>query len=526
MRRVLVQLQTFVSFMQDEFDRPAEGSLTDFMSRREGRLFLGEQVDLQALATRYGAPLEVVYLPQITRQVKAMQGWAAQAAQATGFGGVFHYAYATKANYAAEVVRTALAAGAHYETSAAVDVEIAHRLWKEGTLKSDRMLVCNGSKDATYLANILRLRRAGFGQLITVLDDLDEFDYLRAAQMPMQFGVREREAGNRDGRHLGNDRFGLTAAEIEQVVAGLAGTPHALTMYHAMIGSQVEDADHFLATLRTSIAHYCALRQRVPTLRFFNYGGGTPTSGYSLRFSFDYTGFLTLLMEEMQALCAQVGVPVPDLVGEFGRYTVANHSVFLFEVGQVKSGPAGEADWYLLNGSLMVAAPDSVLVPDQKFVILPLEGWEKPVRPVRLGSRWTCDSDDVYPRPGKAPLMLPDTGAGTVLAVCGVGAYQQMISGRGGAHHCLAPEPRRIVIEERNGRLVQRVMAQQSQVDVMRAIGYRRPALAPKPVRPMLPVGAPTLPLPAPVWQRSQAHNDRPRARQRPMPLPAGVAPT
>ncbi len=522
----MVQLQTFVSFMQDEFDRSAEGSLTDFLSRREGRLFLGEQVDLQALASRYGAPLEVVYLPQITRQVQAMNGWAAQAAQVTGYGGAFYYAYATKANYAAEVVRTALAAGAHYETSAAVDVEIAHRLWTEGTLKSDRMLVCNGSKDATYLANILRLRRAGFSQLVVVLDDLDEFDYLRASQIPLQFGVREREAGNRDGRHLGSDRFGLTADEIEQVVAGLAGTPHTLTMYHAMIGSQVEDAGHFLATLRASIAQYCALRQRVPTLRFFNYGGGTPTSGYSLRFEFDYTGFMTLLMEEMHALCAQYNVPVPDLVGEFGRYTVANHSVFLFEVGQVKRGSAGEPDWYLLNGSLMVAAPDSVLVPDQKFVILPLEGWDRPVRPARLGSRWTCDSDDVYPRPGKSPLMLPDTGVGTMLAVCGVGAYQQMISGRGGAHHCLAPEPRRVVIEERNGRLVQRVMAQQSQADVMRLIGYRSPTLVPKPVRPALPAPVRALPPATPLWQRGVVRSERPRPRQRPLPLPAGTAPT
>lgn len=512
--------------MQDEFDRPAEGPLTDFLSRRAGRLFLGGQVDLSALVARHGAPLEVVYLPQITRQVQAMQGWAAQAAQTTGYSGTLHYAYATKANYAAEVVRTALAAGAHYETSAAADVEIAHRLWKEGILHSNRLLVCNGSKDAIYLTNILRLRRAGFSELLVVLDDLDEFDYLRATQLPLQFGVREREAGNRDGQHLGSDRFGLTADEIEQVVAGLAGSAHTLTMYHAMIGSQVEDADHFLTTLRASIVQYCALRQRVPTLRYFNYGGGTPTSGYSLRFAFDYTGFLTLLMEEMRALCAQYDVPVPDLVGEFGRYTVANHSVFLFEVGQVKAGVAGEADWYLLNGSLMVAAPDSVLVPNQKFVILPLEGWDRPLQAVRLGSRWTCDSDDVYPRPGKAPLLLPDTGAGTVLAVCGVGAYQQMVSGRGGAHHCLAPEPRRVIIEERDGRLVQRVVAQQSQANLMRLVGYRSPVSTPKTARQALPAPLRALPPATPMARRSPARGERPRARPQPVVVPAGAAPT
>ena len=34
---------------------------------------------------------------------------------------------------------------------------------------------------------------------------------------------------------------------------------------------------------------------------------------------------------------------MPDLVGEFGRYTVATHSVFLIEVGATKAGAAGEA---------------------------------------------------------------------------------------------------------------------------------------------------------------------------------------
>lgn len=510
----MVKLQTFASFMQSRFHRSAESHLTDFMSRQQGHLMLGGRVDLNVLAARYGAPLEVAYLPQITRQVHAMMGWAAQAARVTSYAGTFLYAYATKANFAADVVRTALEAGAHYETSAAADVEIAHHLWKQGILKSDRLLICNGSKEAHYTDAILRLRRAGYAHVISVLDDLEEFAALRACPLPMQFGLREREAGNRDGAHPGNDRFGLTTAEMNEVIAGLAGTPHAVVMYHAMIGSQVENADHFLATLRASIRNYCQLRQRVPTLRFFNYGGGTPTSGYRLDFEFDYTGFLTLLMEEMRALCAEYQVPVPDLVGEFGRYTVANHSVFLFDVGQVKRGGEGQPDWYLINGSLMVSAPDSVLVPDQRFIILPLEGWDRPLRPVRLGSRRTCDSDDVYPRPGNAPLLLPDSGVGTLIAVCGIGAYQQMISGRGGAHHCLSPEPRRIIFEEKDGRLIQRVDAAQSQAEMMRLIGYQ-PARQP----------APALPLHPPLWAQPTVNRrvKTMRLRQRPLMAPAGI---
>jgi len=216
----------------------------------------------------------------------------------------------------------------------------------------------------------------------------------------------------------------------------------------------------------------------------------------------------------MRALCAEYRVPMPDLVGEFGRYTVANHSLFLFDVGQVKAGAEGQPDWYLINGSLMVSAPDSVLVPDQRFIILPLDGWDRPVRAVRLGSRRTCDSDDVYPRPGNTPLMLPDSGVGTVIAVCGIGAYQQMISGRGGAHHCLSPEPRRIIFEEKEGRLVQRVEAAQSQADMMRLIGYQ-PARQPAPVLPVHP----------PMWapQPASRRAKTLRLRQRPVIAQAGI---
>ncbi|HBY95812.1 MAG TPA: arginine decarboxylase, partial [Chloroflexi bacterium] len=468
----MVQLQTYATYLQNRYNRPLDGPLTDFLTRRNGHLFLGDRIDLNVLAERYGTPLEVAYLPQITAQVHRMQAWADSACQASRYTGSFLYAYATKANFAAEVVQTALEAGAHYETSAAMDVEIAHRLWRAGVLPEERLILANGSKEEQYLRAIRRLRLAGCETIIPVLDDLDEFEALRTCPAPFTFGVRERAAGNRDGRHPGSDRFGLTAEEIDHVASALDGSHHTLAVYHAMIGSQVEDRAHFLDTLRASIDNYCALRHRVPSLRSFNFGGGIPTSGYALDFEFDYEDFLALLMGEIRAACAHHGVPEPDLVGEFGRYTVANHSVYLLEVGKVKAGQAIESDWYLVNGSLMVSIPDSVLVEDQEFLILPLAGWDRPARPVRLAGRRTCDSDDIYPRPSRAPLILPDTGVGTVLAVCGIGAYQQMISGRGGAHHCLSPEARRIVIAERNGHPIWSEVPQQRSAEIMRLLGY------------------------------------------------------
>lgn len=472
--------QTYLDYVQARYGVASEGMVTDFLSRRNGRLLLADQVDLSTLAARYGAPLEVAYCPLITAQVERMRNWAAAAKLQTGYEGSFLYAYATKANFAEEVVRTALNAGAHYETSAAGDVVIAHMLWRQGLLADDRFVICNGSKEEAYIDAIVALRESGCRQVVPVLDDLEELEALLSrCRHPLLLGVRERHpAAVVNPAHPGGERFGLTPGEIVRVVERLRGTPHRLVVYHAMVGSQLEDLDGWMARLEQSAQAYCRLRRAVPSLHMFNFGGGMPTSAYALNFAFDYQAFLTRLMETIAAACAAYDVPQPDLAGEFGRYTVASHSLYLFEIGAVKQGQAGAPPWYLVNGSLMVTLPDSLIVEGQQFIVLPLDEWDTPACPARLAGRRTCDSDDIFPQASQPPLTLPDArlvleeGRPCIIAIFGTGAYQQMISGRGGAHHCLNPEARRIIIEQDGDALVVREVAPQSLGAIMGLLGY------------------------------------------------------
>ena len=92
-----------------------------------------------------------------------------------GYEGQFHYAYASKANAAEEVIRTTLNAGAHHEMSSTVDVEIARLMIAKGLLTPDRMVICNGFKaeGTDYAANIVRLRDE-HTNLIPVVEDLVE----------------------------------------------------------------------------------------------------------------------------------------------------------------------------------------------------------------------------------------------------------------------------------------------------------------------------------------------------------------
>jgi arginine decarboxylase len=508
--------QTYLNYLQDHYGIESDGRLTDFLSRRDGRLLLADQIDLNAMIARYGAPLEIAYCPLITEQIERMLGWAAAARQSAGYTGAFLYAYATKANFAEEVVRTALTSGAHYETSATADVLIAHYLWRQGVLPEDRFIFCNGSKEDAYVDAMVALREAGYTRVVPILDDLRELDALiERCDAPLLLGVRERHAIETvDAAHSGGERFGLTPAEIEQVAARLEGTPHRLVVYHAMVGSQIEDVEGWMARLARSAEAYCRLRRRVPTLQAFNFGGGMPTSAYALDFTFDYQGFLGRLMQELATVCASYDVPQPDIIGEFGRYTVASHSLFLMQVGAVKQGQGTAAPWYLVDGSMMVALPDSLIVDDQQFIVLPLDRWDAPAGAARLAGRRTCDSDDVFPRPSQPPLTLPVDAEGMVVAIFGVGAYQQMISGRGGAHHCLNPEMRRIIIErdaslsgdQSGDALVVREIAPQSLGAIMGLLGYAR--------EPLEPVARP-IPAPAPVERRIAREPARAGARRR-----------
>jgi arginine decarboxylase len=473
----------------------ADGRINDFISLRDGRLIFAGALDLLALVEQHGAPLEVSFCPLIARRIQAMQAIFADTGARSGYRGQFVYAYATKANFAEEVVRTAIAAGANYETSSAYDVRIAHRLWQRGILPGDRFILCNGSKEPAYIDAILDLRQAGFANVVPILDDPDEFAALERCPLPLLLGVRERkDAGDMaEGITYGYDRFGMTPGELEALAGRVAATQHKVIVYHAMVGSQLEDQEYWLREVLESLDGYARLRERLPSLAYFNFGGGMPTGAYDLDFQFDHAAFAERLQRAVAGWCDERGLPHPHLAGEFGRYSVADHGVLIFEVGRLKAGQPGQPPWYLVNGSLMVALPDILIVRGQHFIALPLSHLAAEAGPVVLGGRRTCDSDDFYPREGEPELVLPlvpgdgswgvrARGANAQLptpnpqpllvAFFGTGAYQSMLAGEGGAHHCLSPEARRVIVEERDGALITRVIGEQTWEDVLGELGY------------------------------------------------------
>ncbi len=460
-------------------------AFNDYLTSRDGRLFmdgldltqlfLGDSED-QGLGQTLPSPLEIVYLPIIRRQIKRMQQIFNEAIDELGYAGRFHYAYASKANAAEEVIRTTLAVGAEYEMSSTVDVEIARLMIARGLLTPDRMVICNGFKPAgtDYAKNIIRFK-GEHANLVPVIEDLTELPPLIESESHFEVGLRQKSYGpHRDEVEMDsfNSRFGLDLEGIWKAAEYVSAAPNLeLKLYHAMVGSQILDEAEFVEWLRPPIEIYARLRQRYPTLQIFDFGGGVPVA-MTLDFHFDYRRFVRLLLKMIQDICSVYNIPVPDVMGEFGRFTTSEHGAHLFKVIGAKDN-SSNLPWYLIDGSIMSSFPDSWALGEH-FIVLPLNHLDKPFQRVQLGGI-TCDSDDVYPpKKSHAALYLPVETNDLYLGFFSIGAYQEMLGGVKGSKHCVLPEANELIVDRDNdGRFTFEVISGQSSVDVLRNLGYR-----------------------------------------------------
>lgn len=458
--------------------------ITDLLTLRDGQLWFRD-LNLMQLIAEHGTPLEVSYLPVITDRVRTMIDLFERARQDTGYRGQFVYAYASKANVNEEVVTTALAAGAHYESSSAFDLDIVRLLRGRSLLRDDRLVICNGYKLAAYAAKILQLRAEGLTGIMPVLDNPGELPQFQRAEGPLLMGVRQRiESGvaSIDDLDRVDSRFGMDFQRLSELCEQIDTSPNLeLALYHTMFGSQLEDEVQFLASLRFAAECYARLKQRHPSLRYLDFGGGVPVA-YRIGFHFDYAGFARRLLETIREVCTAHGVEEPAIIGEFGRYTAAEHGFHLFEIVVEKPTSRPGASWYLIDGSLMVALPD-IWALGQEFIVLPINGYDRECHSVWFGGL-TCDSDDEYRGPKDTgdfftmPRMLP--GEPLYIGFFATGAYQEMLSGVRGAHHCLMPEAKELIIEHvGEAEHAVRSWPEQTSEEILDMLGYGRHSLDP-----------------------------------------------
>jgi|GEM_PF-48072 len=410
-------------------------------------------LNLLDLAKKYKAPLEIAYTPMISERIKSLKELFANKIAKYGYGAKYNYAYATKANYYSEVVLTALKDVDMLETSSAYDIDIMVELAKQGRIKKGYTVICNGFKNPKYISSITYLLDKGIN-VIPVIENSKEFELLAQVDRPINVGLRYNS--DFESRLIKNDfktqdefdnRFGFNEVGLNEMAAKIKSSKNlTLKLLHFHFGGTISSIPNYIKGFSNIFEKYCKLKKKYDSLEYFDFGGGFPIK-YSLTYKFDYDKLVDSMIKAVNSMTKEHKIAPPELIGEHGRYTTADHSFYIYKIDFSKENYG--KNWYIINGSLMNMTPDMWGI-QQDFTILPVNLYENKFVPVCLGGE-TCDPDDRYfLNEENVKLFMPKIKEGQELyiAIFSIGAYQEIISGIGGLHHCLIPEGNELIILE------------------------------------------------------------------------------
>lgn len=462
----------YIDLIDQTYDFPQE----EFNLEGDKLQFHG--ISLQDLVARYGSPLKFTYLPKISESIQRAKKWFAHAIVKNGYQATYNYCYCTKSSHFQHVLHEALKNDIHIETSSAIDINIVEELKREGRLRDDTYVICNGFKRKEYIENIARLINGGHQNCIPIIDNYEEIDLLSDA-IDTSFQVGIRIASEEEPKfEFYTSRLGIGYKNIVPFYENQIKNNDKveLKMLHFFINTGIRDNAYYWNELLKCLKVYVRLKKICPSLDSLNIGGGFPIKT-SLAFEFDYQYLVDEILNQITITCYEANVPVPHIFTEFGSFTVGESGGAIYEVLYQKQQNDREK-WNMIDSSFITTLPDTWAI-NRRFIMLPINRWHDEYERVLLGGL-TCDSDDYYNSEQNVnAIYLPKYKRDKPLYIgfFNIGAYQENIGGYGGLQHCLIPQPKHILIhKDDHGNLVTTLFRpQQSSEDFLGILGYGSP---------------------------------------------------
>lgn len=205
-----------------------------------------------------------------------------------------------------------------------------------------RIIICNGYKDRAYLRYALIGQQMGH-KVFVIIEKLSELTLLleEAAKLGVtpQIGLRVRlsSLGTGKWQNTGGDKakFGLSASQMLAAVKLLQqhGQLENLQVLHFHMGSQIANIRDIQKGMREGARYYCELKQFGAPLTYLDVGGGLGVdyegtgsrSSCSMNYTVDeYAHTIVKILKE-----AVQDHPLPHILTEAGRATVAHHAVLI-----------------------------------------------------------------------------------------------------------------------------------------------------------------------------------------------------
>lgn len=446
----------------------------EFRLKKDNLLFHG--INLMELVEQYTTPLKFSYLPQISNNIQQVKNWFVEAMKKHNYLGDYHYCYCTKSSHFSYVLEEALKNDIHIETSSAFDIDIVEALKKRGKLSNKSYVLCNGFKRERYIENITRLINEGHQNCFPIIDNYEELDLLqKGIEKPFNIGIRI--ASEEEPKFaFYTSRLGIGYKNIVPFYNRSVKDNKQVTlkMLHFFINTGIRDTAYYWNELNKCLKVYVSLKKICPSLDSLNIGGGFPVKN-SLAFQYDYAYMIDEIINQIKVACNEADVPTPHIFTEFGSFTVGESAGAIYKVLYQKQQNDREK-WNMIDSSFITTLPDTWAI-NKRFVMLPINRWNDEYERVLLGGL-TCDSDDYYnSEQHMHAIYLPKYRKDKPLYIgfFNTGAYQESISGYGGIHHCLIPQPKHILIrKDANGNLQTELFSpQQNAQDMLATLGYK-----------------------------------------------------
>ena len=432
-------------------------------------------INLMNVVEQFGTPLKVSYLPKISQNIQRAKKWFAEAIDKNNYKNGYRYCYCTKSSHFSFVLEEALKNDISVETSSAFDIDIVKKLFEKGKVSRDIEVICNGFKTDDYLEKISNLINDGFENVMPIIDNYRELDKLTES-IDRTFDIGIRIASEEEPKfEFYTSRLGIGYKDIIPYYSQkIAEHPNArLKMLHFFINTGIKDTAYYWNELFKCLRVYARLKKIAPEVDSLNIGGGLPIKT-SLNFDYDYEYMINEIVSQIKKFCEEEGVEEPNIYTEFGSFTVGESGANLYKIISQKRQNDREK-WDMIDSSFMTTLPDTWAI-SRHFIMLPLNRWEDSYERVFLGGL-TCDSDDYYNSEQHTNAIYLPVFSDTKPLYIGffnTGAYQETISGFGGVHHCLIPQPKHILINRNdNGELEYEVFSEEQRPeDVLKLLGY------------------------------------------------------
>ncbi len=434
-------------------------------------------IPLKYLIQKYGSPIKITYLPKVGMQIKRARNLFTRAMKALGYNGRYYYCYCTKSSHFSYILDEVTRHGVQLETSSAFDIDLIRRLYQQGKIEKDIIVVCNGFKTKQYKHKIVELINDGFYNVIPILDNVYELDfYEQHVKDSCAVGIR-MATEEEPNFEFYTSRLGIRKKDVLPFFKErLQGNERfRLRMLHFFVDTGIKDTLYYWGELQAAIKLYCEIKRQSESLHAINIGGGMPIRN-SLGFEFDYKYMVKEIVRSILQGCEEEEVPEPDIFTEFGKYTVGESGATIFSVLAQKQQNDAEL-WYMIDNSLMTTLPDTWGI-GERFILLPINKWYNEYRRVNIGGL-SCDNSDYYnSEVHESQVYLPtyptDDPEPLYLGFFHTGAYQESISGYGGIKHCLIPAPKHVLIfKDTKGNVVDRLyQEEQSPEEMLKILGY------------------------------------------------------